>query len=177
VVTIGETLEVRVLRVDMERGRVALSMRKHQPRRQREGQRGRPNHDQAEQGGSFQRDSGRADRGARESSGQERRGGPPSGGRRPGGEQKGAKDDTKVYSRPQSTLGKQSRRVQKALLRPMSKTEQAILSSKPEEARPRQDKPEAKKSEDQSASDEKLPGLLDKLTFASIEKRGEQSEE
>jgi len=140
VVAVGDSVRVRVLRVEKEKGRIALSMRSESAaRRPRAGeQRRRPERSESR----------------------------PS---RPAATPVPSTTTPGIYA-PKSTIGAQSRRVQKATVSVdrLSKTDQQMLKKpKEEEAKPQ----EAKKEQ---AAEEATPGgLLARLNFATIERRGE----
>ena len=142
VVCVGDRVRVRVVRVDKEKRRIALSMRKESAPRERRG------HE-------------RRRRPAAESRAEARRADVEIPNHRPAG----------AIQTPRSTLGGQSRRFKKAVIgEPLSKTQQQILK-KSEPRKPVED--------EQEPSEQKKPeagGLLEKLGFASIEKRGKRSE-
>ncbi|HOX37477.1 MAG TPA: Tex-like N-terminal domain-containing protein [Candidatus Brocadiia bacterium] len=150
VVTIGEVVEVRIIRIDTDRNRIALSMRKPAPKKPR---RGRP----------FRRDQQ-----DRESDPQAEKQATPASPEKSANPESDASKEQPAYQRPQSTLGTGSRRVQRAaLMRPLSKTDQTILMSKP-------DVQETENKDDQQRDKDGLKGVLGKLKLGSVEKRGEQ---
>jgi len=144
VVCVGDQVRARVLKVDTDKQRISLSLRKEggtkersaaPPRRRRTGeQRGRVEHVAA------------AD--------------VPS--KRPSG----------AVQAPKSTIGWQSRRVQKAVVSDrLSKTQQRMLKKR--EPQPPQEKEEEGREEETRTD---VGGLLGKLDFASIERRGKPSD-
>jgi len=145
VVSVGDSVRVRVVRVDMERKRIALSLREESARPER---RGRP---------SRRRRREREDKA-------------PTG----AGTRADVPDKTpgSAIRAPKSTVGSKSHRVQKASLSDrLSKAEKRILKTPAAEA---QEAEEGRK--DQEAEKEDLGGLLDKLDFANIERRGKPSD-
>lgn len=147
VVSVGEQVNVRVIEVDPEKRRIALSMRapgarkappKQKPTRRREGE--------------YTRTERQPSRPA------------PAG------------VSGRPVHRPQSTLGPESRRVQKvAAFRPVDKA-----GARPEmkKAQPRQDRTES--TQEEPAAEKAgggLKDLLTKLEFAEIEKRGKASDD
>ncbi len=144
VVSVGELVKVRVVEADPEKGRIALSMRS--PRAQRPPPRKAPMRPQrAHAAGRAQEAQAGAPRGAADASGR----------------------------RPQSTLGAQSRRMQKAAaFRARSETG-ARVQSPP--ARQLDAKGSAEPGKG-AARPRKVKELLKKLDIALIEKRGKPSE-
>lgn len=144
VVCVGDRVRARVLRVDTDKQRISLSLRKEggtkersaaPPRRRRTGeQQGRVEHVAA------------ADVPSKRSSG--------------------------AVQAPRSTIGWQSRRVQKAVVSDrLSKTQQRML--KKQEPQPLEEKEEEGREEETRTD---VGGLLGKLDFASIERRGKPSD-
>ncbi len=148
VVSVGDCLRVRVVRVDLERKRIALSLREESGRPER---RDRPS---------------RRKRKEREARAPAAAGAPPD-----------VPDTTpgSAIRAPKSTVGSESRRIEKASLSDrLSKTEKQILktpAAETQEAEAREDAQE-REGDDQ----EGLGGLLDKLDFANIERRGKPSD-
>jgi uncharacterized protein len=146
VVCVGDRLRVRVVRVDEERSRIALSLREHSPRRERP------------QRPARQRE--RVDRSRGEEAAVHAEVDVPS--RGPGG----------GVRTPRSTLGMDSRRVQKATVTDkLSKTQQQMLKKAEQ---PHQ--PEDAEAADKPKDTEGLSGLLQRLDFASIERRGKPTD-
>jgi uncharacterized protein len=142
VVCVSDRVRVRVVRVDEERRRIALSMRAESAPRERKGRERRRRRAPAES--------------RRES--------------RPVAAEVPSEKPGSAVQTPRSTLGGESRRYKKAALsEPLSKTKQQMLkkSGQPDEPRREEAEDEAKP---------KGEGLLGKLDFASIERRGERSD-
>ncbi|MHC4481738.1 MAG: S1 RNA-binding domain-containing protein, partial [Planctomycetota bacterium] len=148
VVSVGDIVRVRVVRVDQEKGRIALSMRSESSRR------GRPSRPK------------RQPREARQAAGQEA--GTPS---TPVPDERPAS----AVQTPKSTVGSQSRRVQKASLDDrLSKTQQQILRK--QEGAPGPAPGEAQEKTDEEKEEGGVGNLIEKLGFAAIERRGEHSD-
>jgi len=146
VVSVGELIKVRVMEVDLEKRRIALSMRSERARK-------------AAPGAAAQR---RRDKEAAAPA------------RRPRRQSAEVAGDSPVH-RPQSTLGPDSRRVQKAATfkaPPRAKTEAA--KPEPRKASAPQEQAPAKTAQEDIGQ---LSNLLRKLEFATIEKRGKPSNE
>jgi len=146
-VNVGETVKVRVLSVDEQKRRIALSMR-------------------SESGTSALKERKAPKLKARRPT--------PSGGR--GQEHAAAADrPPRPIQQPQSTWGAESRRVKRAELdRPLSKTDEHILRPRPQ---PFPEKASAEEvSEKTPEVHEGIGKLLGKLGFANIEKRGKPSD-
>ncbi|MFO7956415.1 MAG: Tex-like N-terminal domain-containing protein [Candidatus Brocadiia bacterium] len=143
VVCVGDRVRVRVVRVDEERSRIALSLREESPERAR----GRTGGEKRER-----KETRKEARPAAAASVPDKK---------PGS----------AVRTPRSTVGMDSRRVQKASLSDrLSKTKQQMLKkSTPEGEEPAADDEERK----EEAGGE---GLLGKLDFASIERRGKPSD-
>ncbi|MFO8008621.1 MAG: Tex-like N-terminal domain-containing protein [Candidatus Brocadiia bacterium] len=147
VVSVGDSVRVRVVRVDIERKRIALSLREESARPER---RGRPSRRKRRE----REDRAPAAAGARAD----------------------VPDKTpgSAIRAPKSTVGSKSRRVQKASLSDrLSKTEKQILKTPAAEAQEAEAE-EGRKG--QEGEQEDLGGLLDKLDFANIERRGKPSD-
>jgi uncharacterized protein len=150
VVCVGDSVRVRVLRVDQEKRRIALSMRSESSRRER---------------------PSRGPRRRRE----------PSGPRRP---ERDLSDVSVPEAKPtsvrapRSTLGTESRRVQKAQLggRQDADHEQAAAESAGAEQQPVSADAAAEASEEGGAEKADVTGLLGKLGLGSIERRGKPSD-
>jgi len=145
VVTVGEQLKVRVIEVDSEKRRIALSMRPPGSRRSAP-RKGPPRRRPETRAGS---------RGADHAAPSERHA--PRGGHA-----------------PQSTVGSQSRRMQKA-----ASYKAGAGAHPPGQARQETDEEHGKqapqKGEKQPQTRQKAPELLRKLDFAAVEKRGKPS--
>jgi transcriptional accessory protein Tex/SPT6 len=143
VVSVGDPVRVRVVRVDKDKGRIALSMRSETAR---------PAHV-----ASGPRRPRAADAHRPES--------------RPVPEEVLSKRPSSPIQTPKSTLGWDSRRVQKAIVAErLSKTQQQILKKR--EAGPVEAPPEPQ-AEEQKPD---LAGLISKLGFAAIERRGKPAD-
>ena len=152
VVAVGDRARVRVLRVDRERGRIALSMREQNAQREaRSGEQHRRRPDRSQP------------RAPRQPSG-------PVPAARPAG-----------VRAPKSTLGTESRRVQKASIsidrlakpeHPASKEEPAEVKADEQTAQRAAEQPEEEKVE-KTAAEPASADLLARLDFAKVERRGE----
>lgn len=155
VLSIGEIVEVRIIRVDAERKRIALSMKKAAQKKPR---RGRPPQREQRQEQEARKEEEKTEMQAQT---------PPK--TPPRAEPEIAKEQP-AYQKPQSTLGIASRRVQRAALqRPLSKTDQNILLSKPN-VQSSESRPDQQKDKEETT----LKGMLGKLKLGAVEKRGEQ---
>ncbi len=148
VVCVGDRVRVRVVRVDEERSRIALSLREESPQKAR-GRAGAERRERRESQQEAQRPAAAAH--------------VPD--KKPGS----------AVRAPRSTVGMDSRRVQKASLEDrLSKTKQQMLKkSRPEDGEEPSEGEEKKPEKEEAASTE---GLLGKLDFASIERRGKPSD-
>ncbi len=145
IVSVGDLARVRVVRVDKEKGRIALSMRAEGSRKERPA--GPP------------RQPRPAER-AREAA------------PRPAADVP-AKRPSGAVRTPKSTVGWESRRVQKAALaQPLSKTQQQILKKR----EPGPVKPDTKEQKPEQKPETEAGGLPGKLGFATIERRGKPGE-
>jgi uncharacterized protein len=146
VVSVGDKVNVRVVRVDKEKGRIALSMRSEGSRPER-----RP------------REPGR-----RQQRKQPRTETPPAAVAVPEGKTPGA------VQTPRSTVGWQSRRVEKASLSDrLSKTQQQILKKRTAPVPPAA---EEKGEEQEEKPKADVGSLIEKLGFADVERRGKPSQ-
>jgi uncharacterized protein len=152
VVCVGDKVRVRVVKVDREKRRIALSMRSESSRKERRGHEAHrrrpsePSHAEA----------------------------------RAAAAEEPAKPLPSAVRAPKSTVGWDSRRVEKALLAErLAKAQQdAAKKAEPKVEHPiveerAEEKPAEKLAE---TPKQKVGGLLDKLGFASIERRGRPSE-
>jgi uncharacterized protein len=146
VVCVGDRVRVRVVRVDQERSRIALSLREDS------GRRGRPSGAERKREPSEKRhERARAESASTEVPDE-----------KPGS----------AVRAPRSTVGWDSRRVQKAALDRLSKTEQQILKKR----EPAHVSEGGAEEEQPEREGEEEGGLLDRLDFASIERRGKPSD-
>ncbi len=149
VLSVGDNIRVRVVSVDEERSRIALSLREESERPERRGRRRRGRQERREERADKQREVAR---------------------------EVPSTTPTSVRA-PKSTVGWESRRVQKAAMSErLSKTQQQILKKSPEEEPP----PEAESDDgrpEERPEEKKKGGLLDRLDFAEIERRGKPSSE
>jgi uncharacterized protein len=169
VVSVGDRVRVRVVRVDEERGRIALSMREESP--ERRPRRDRPPRKRREKRPSRSREPATAKSGSGDKKS--------SGGQSSGIPSDRAEAAVSAASHgPKSTRGMDSRRVQRASLaehiarnqnRPVSVSSGGGTEKKSQEPDEAQDKGQEKESD--------VGGLLGKLDFANIERRGEGKEE
>ena len=147
VVAVGDRVRVRVLRVDREKGRIALSMRTESaPREARGGEPRKRRPDRVES------------RPARQAS-----------------ESVPAARPAGLHA-PKSTLGAESRRVQKASMAvDRLKTEQPVPKKEPAEQKAEETASEQKEGPPKEKPAEEIPagGLLARLDFAKVERRGE----
>ncbi len=145
VVCVGDRIRARVVRVDEERSRIALSLRESGGRREK-----RPSKKRRE----------------RETAGKGER-------KREAATEKAPVPDKKpgaAIRAPKSTVGWDSRRVQKAALPDrLSKTQQQILKKR---GQPAEGSPEEEGEEEKG----RTGGLLDRLEFANIERRGKPTD-
>lgn len=145
VACVGDRIRVRVVRVDKEKRRIALSLRS---------------------------EGGRKERRVREPV--RRRAAEPSRAEpQPVAAEAAGKPLPSSVHAPRSTLGWSSRRVQKAQLaeRVIKSQQEPPSKPEPEPERP----PERPEEKDGESAPEGVGGLLDKLGFASIERRGKPS--
>jgi uncharacterized protein len=148
VVCVGDSVRVRVVRIDTEKRRIALSMvaegsrKEHRPR---EPYRRRPS-------------------------------APSRAEPRPEPAEASARELPSAVRAPRSTVGWDSRRVQKAAL--AERVERAHREAPTQEAPAPQPeaKPPAEEQKPEEKPGESVGGLLDKLGFAAIERRGKPSE-
>ncbi len=143
VVAVGDKVRVRVLRIEEDKGRIALSMREEtQAREPRERKPRRQRREEA------------------------------PGRRAPHPRVEVPSATPKSIRSPHSTVGSQSRRVQKAKIasEKLSKTEEQILRSRPSDG---EQEAGATETERPDEAQEEVGGLLDRLDFANIERRGE----
>jgi len=157
VVSVGDSVRVRVVRVDIEKGRIALSMRAESSRPSRAPSR------------APRRPAGETQRPERRSAATV--GGDPS------------KRPSSPIQMPKSTKGWESRRVQRvAATNELSKTQQQMLKKREAPAGAANGAKAANAADAQQDAPKKaekaidLLGLLQKLDFANIEKRGKSSD-
>jgi predicted RNA-binding protein with RPS1 domain len=173
IVSVGDRVRVRVVRVEEDRGRIALSMREESPQR-------RPRRDRPPRKSSSSRRSDSRQPATTKS-------GSSSGGssdsKSSGGGIPSDRAEAAVAAAshgPKSTRGMDSRRVQRASLaehiarnqnRPVSVSSGGSggAENKPEESEGAEETPQAQEGS--------LGGLLGKLDFANIERRGEGRED
>lgn len=145
VLSVGDTIRVRVVSVDEDRSRIALSLREESERPERRERR--------------KRSGGRPRRERREEP------------RQVATEVPGT-TPTSVRA-PKSTIGSQSRRVQKAAM-----ADRAAEAQKPaEEEHEAKAATDAERAEEHVQEEQPAGGLLDRLDFANIERRGKPSSE
>jgi uncharacterized protein len=170
IVSVGDRVRVRVVRVEEDRGRIALSMREESPQR-------KPRRDRPPRKRRSQRSDSRERSGSRSSGGGSDRSS--GGGKGAGIPSDRAEAAVSAASHgPKSTRGMDSRRVQRASLaehiarnqnRPVSVSSgsgEGKASDQPREGEGTGEEQEGK-----------LGGLLGKLDFANIERRGEGRED
>jgi uncharacterized protein len=147
VVCVGDVVRVRVLRVDHEKRRIALSMRSESAQRER---------------------PSRAPRRRRE---------PTSAGRpeRHIADVSVPEEKPTTVRAPRSTLGAESRRVQKAQLAKKPGEGEPELSPQPETAEQRAQSPDGAEREPEAEKAD-IGGLLGKLGLGSIERRGKPTD-
>jgi len=150
VVSVGDNVRVRVVRVDTDKGRIALSMRAESSRPHRAASSG------PRRTGPVQRR--RAERHVAADAGSSRRPHSP-------------------IQTPRSTLGWDSRRVQKAAMAErLSKTKQQILRKSESVAGSAEGEEQSLAPDAAKEPAPNLEGLLSKLDFGDIERRGETSD-
>jgi uncharacterized protein len=177
VVSVGDRVRVRVVRVEEDRGRIALSMREESPQRRK--RRDRPPRKRRDSGRSKSRReparSGADSSGSKQSS-SGKGGGIPS--------ERAEAAVSAASHGPKSTRGMDSRRVQRASLaehiarnqnRPVSVSSGGGGSEQPEQQAA--EKPSEEAGETSEQQEGSAGGLLGKLDFANIERRGEGREE
>lgn len=169
VVSTGDILSVRVLKVDHASGRIALSCRKQgeRPRgRQRPPRRaGAEQPQRPPRPAKSEAPAAAAPKTAPAAPPKPAAAPKPAG--TPVADKPARPQKAAPVQVPQSTLGAQSRRVQKASRdHPLSKTERQILKAP---------KPESK--EEKKGKDEGVAGLLGGLQFGTVEKRGKKDED
>lgn len=140
----GDVVQVRVVEIDAEKRRIALTMRSEESRARAAAKRERAAHTRAAH--TAQRESDR----------------------RPGAPPRRVARPTAAHA-PQSTVGKESRRVQKAA----NIKYRTARVQKP--TRPSQDADQAAKGDGEDRAS-KVDHLLRRLDFAAIEKRGEEKQ-
>ncbi len=146
IVSVGDKVRVRVVRVDIEKGRIALSMRAESSRPSRPS---RPSRRRQPSESRQRREQRRAPAGPVPS-----------------------KRASSAIQTPRSTKGADSRRVQRAAMAERKAKEEAArreAAAKAAEGAQGESPEEAEKPAD-------LEGLLSKLDFANIERRGESKE-
>ncbi len=148
VVCVGDRVRVQVVRVDIEKRRIALSMVPESSRRERRPREGRRRPREEHRAQAPRRDVPVP-----------------------------AKPEGAAPT-PKSTVGWESRRVKRAQLsEPLSKTQQQILrKAEPEPAPGPKEEPAEAQEEKGAEAAEDVSGLLKNLDFASIERRGEAKE-
>jgi uncharacterized protein len=142
-ISVGDQVRATVVDVDRDKRRIALSMRS-EPELKRDKKGGK----KAKETGEKEEKREKGKRAA-------------SSGRKPSG----------GVRQPQSTVGWQSRRVQKAKLDKLSKTDEQLLQTSKSQQNSQQ--PDEEEAEEQREEREESGSLLDKLDFADVERRGE----
>jgi uncharacterized protein len=173
VLSTGDAVTVRVIKVDLDSGRIALSMRKEgsRPSRSRPPRRSPSDTSRGERPAAATAPTvagpGRPARPATARTSRPR----PAASTTPSQPHKIAPVQV-----PQSTLGAMSRRVQKASLdTPLSKTEKRILQSMKAEAARKKDGSTAEEGADEK--EKGVTGLLGNLQIGQVEVRGEEKKE